>query len=128
MCSGPRTRPRRCYPGGLRRPAEHEYRPGRYRPEYTKDGHVIVPRNWPACVDVRPRARIAFLRVIGTNSRCEEVADRRRDLLGMCFQREVAGVEEAHDGTRNIALERFRARRQEERVVLAPHREERRPM
>ena len=39
------------------------------------------------------------------NSSGEEVADRRRDLCGMCFQREVPGVEEADDRTWNIALE-----------------------
>src|ERR1700722_4800857 len=44
----------------------------------------------------------------------------------MGFQREMAGVEEAQSGAGNIALERFGARRQEERIVLAPHRQERR--
>src|SRR2546425_9210000 len=65
--------------------------------------------------------------VIGTDSGREEVADRGRDLCGMRFQREVTRVEEADDCTRNNALERLGARRQEEGVVLAPHREQRRP-
>src|ERR1700679_1508466 len=42
----------------------------------------------------------------------------------MGFQRKMAGIEEAHGGARDVALERFGARRQEERIVLAPHREE----
>jgi hypothetical protein len=42
----------------------------------------------------------------------------------MRFQREVPGVEEADDCTRNVALECLRAGRQEERIVLAPHRQE----
>src|SRR5262249_34972297 len=46
----------------------------------------------------------------------------------MGFQREVPRIEEADDRTRNIALERLGARRQEERVVLAPRREQRRPV
>src|SRR3984885_11747821 len=52
--------------------------------------------------------------------------DRLADLAGMGFQREMAGVKEAHSGAGNVALERFGTRRQEERIVLAPHREERR--
>src|SRR5262249_22923094 len=45
--------------------------------------------------------------VTGTRTRsgCEEVADRRCDLCGMGFQREVPRVEETDDRTRNIALE-----------------------
>ena len=46
----------------------------------------------------------------------------------MRFQREVTRVEEADDGTGNIPLERLGAGRQEERVVLAPHRQQRRPV
>src|SRR3984885_14859716 len=38
----------------------------------------------------------------------------------------MAGVQEADDGVRNIALERLGARRKKERVVLAPHRQQRR--
>ena len=56
----------------------------------------------------------------------KEVADGRRDLGGVGLQREMAGVEEADDGVGNVALERLRARRQEERIVLAPDGEERR--
>jgi 2-haloacid dehalogenase len=37
----------------------------------------------------------------------------------MGFEREMAGIEETHDGVRDIALERFGARRLEERIVLA---------
>src|SRR3989442_5932656 len=73
-------------------------------------------------------ARITVLQLIGTDSGSEEAADHRRDLRGMRFQREVTRVEEADDGTRNIALERLGAERQEERVVLAPHRQQRRPV
>src|SRR5262245_58162406 len=56
----------------------------------------------------------------------EEGADLRCDLDGVRLQGEMAGVEEADHGIRNIALERFGTGRQEERVVLAPHRQERR--
>src|SRR6476620_10895427 len=42
----------------------------------------------------------------------------------MCFERKVAGIEETHFRAWNVALERLRARRQEERIVLAPERQE----
>ena len=54
----------------------------------------------------------------------EEVTDRPRDLLDMRFQGEMAGVEEADDRTGHVPLERLGTRRQEERIVLAPDREE----
>ena len=38
----------------------------------------------------------------------------------------MAGVEVMHFGVRIVALERLGARRQKERIVLAPHREQRR--
>src|SRR5215471_11507376 len=63
----------------------------------------------------------------GQISGCEKVANRRRDLSRMRFQREVARLEKADHGARNVALERLGARRQEEWIILAPHREERRP-
>src|SRR6516165_11268241 len=44
----------------------------------------------------------------------------------MRFQREVTGVEESDDCVGDVALERFGARRQEKRVVLAPSCEKRR--
>jgi len=44
----------------------------------------------------------------------------------MGFQREMAGVEELHLGVRIVAPERLGSRRQEERVVPAPDREQRR--
>src|ERR1700732_5479004 len=59
-------------------------------------------------------------------SGCEEVTDGCRDLRGMRFQREVPGVEEADNCSWDVALECLRAARQEERIVLAPHGEERR--
>src|SRR5215510_8963294 len=72
-------------------------------------------------------ARMALLQLIGTDSGCAEVTDRRRDLSRMRFQREVACLEETDHCAWNVPLERLGARRQEERVVLAPHREKRRP-
>src|ERR1700761_5382452 len=42
----------------------------------------------------------------------QELADRRRDFFGMCFEREMPGVEECHDRAGGVALERFGARRQ----------------
>src|SRR5215472_9711098 len=48
------------------------------------------------------------------------------DLVTVRLQGEVAGVEEAHLGVWNVALERLGARRQEKRVVLAPSCQKRR--
>ena len=62
------------------------------------------------------------------SSGIEELADGGRDFVDMCLQREVAGIEESDHRVRNIAFERFGAGRQEERIVLAPDRQERRPM
>jgi hypothetical protein len=56
----------------------------------------------------------------------EEVADFRRDLFGMGLQGEVARVEESNDRIGNVAFERPSARRQEEGIVLSPHRQKRR--
>src|SRR5262245_18818469 len=47
------------------------------------------------------------------------------DLLSVRLQGKVPGIEETNRGIRDIALERFRSGRQEERIVLTPHREER---
>src|SRR5215475_1414805 len=58
------------------------------------------------------------------NSRGKELADRCGDFRNMRFQREVSGVEEADDRFRNIAFEGLGARRQEEGIILSPHREE----
>jgi hypothetical protein len=52
----------------------------------------------------------------------EEIADTFGNLASMRFQREVAGVEEADNRTRIVPLERLGTGREEERVVLAPHR------
>src|SRR5262249_12445372 len=54
----------------------------------------------------------------------QEVTDAFRDFAGMRFQGEVAGVEEANNRARIVALESLGARRQEEWVVPAPHRQE----
>src|ERR1700691_1041472 len=54
----------------------------------------------------------------------EKIADRGRNLRGVGLQRKMAGVEEAHDRSRDVALECLGAGRQEERIVLAPHRQE----
>src|SRR5579871_864154 len=59
-------------------------------------------------------------------STLQELPDRFSNLLRVGFQRKVAGVEEADHRMRNVALERLRAGRKEERIVLAPDREERR--
>src|SRR5689334_16188527 len=62
------------------------------------------------------------------NNLAEEIPHRSRNFLPMSFQREVAGIEQADLRVGEIALIGFRPRRQEERVVLAPDRQERRPM
>ena len=46
----------------------------------------------------------------------EKIADRGRNLRGVGYQGKMAGVEEAHDRSRDVALERLGARRQEEEV------------
>src|SRR5262245_27813905 len=69
-------------------------------------------------------SRAAWLQIQGS----EEVPDRRRDLLDMRFQCEVAGVEEADDRTGNVPLERLGTGRQEKRIVLAPDRPAGRPV
>ena len=55
----------------------------------------------------------------------KEIADCRSDLLAVRLEGKVAGFEEAHVSVWNVTLERFGARRQEERIVLGPHRQER---
>src|SRR5215469_13412912 len=69
---------------------------------------------------------IARMAILPVRSGAKEVADRHSDFLAVCLQRKVAGVEKTHLGTRNVALERLRTRRQEERVVLPPNRQKRR--
>src|ERR1700722_2657018 len=54
----------------------------------------------------------------------EKFTDSRGDLPGMRFQGEVAGVEEADIGVRDVPLERLRARWKEERVMLPPYRQQ----
>ena len=61
-------------------------------------------------------------------ARVQEIADDVRDFCGVRLQREVTGVEEADRCLWNVAPERFGTRRKEERIVLAPHRQQRRPM
>src|SRR5262245_36917286 len=56
----------------------------------------------------------------------QEMADAVRDLAGVGFEREVAGVQEADDRAGNIALERLGTRRKKERIVPAPYRQKRR--
>jgi hypothetical protein len=56
----------------------------------------------------------------------EEVANDRRDLRPATLEREMAGIEQTDFGLRVVALERFRAGRQKERIVLAPHGKKRR--
>src|SRR5262245_63154515 len=59
-------------------------------------------------------------------SASEKLSDRRGDLVAVSFERKVAGVEEVHVCVRYVAFERLGARRQEERVVLAPSCQKRR--
>src|SRR6478672_12884368 len=58
----------------------------------------------------------------------QELADSGGNLRTVRLQREVAGVVEANLRIRHVAAERLGARRQEERIVLAPDREQRRAM
>jgi hypothetical protein len=58
----------------------------------------------------------------------EEVADDRRDLRSLALQREMTGIEQMNFRIWIVALERFSAGRQEERIILAPDREKRWPL
>lgn len=49
----------------------------------------------------------------------KEAADRIRNVAGVGLQREMSGIEEAHARFGDIAFERFGARGQEKRIVLA---------
>src|SRR5262249_38959904 len=46
----------------------------------------------------------------------------------MCFEREMASVVEMHLCARDVALERLRAGRQKEGIVLTPHSQQRWPL
>src|SRR5262252_4432545 len=50
----------------------------------------------------------------------EKIADGARYFVAMRLKREVAGVKKVHLSVRDVAFERFRTRRQKERIVLAP--------
>src|SRR5580658_5152462 len=72
------------------------------------------------------RALLRALRMVRHHN--TKVPDRRGDFGGVRFQREVPGVEEADECAWNIPLEGFGSRGQEEWVVLAPNRQQRRLM
>src|SRR5262245_60400614 len=75
-----------------------------------------------------PRMSTSYRSVdIGTDplgSLRKEVADRRRDLLRMGFEREVSRVAEMDPRSRIVASECLGPLRQEERIVLTPYREQ----
>jgi hypothetical protein len=58
----------------------------------------------------------------------KEPADNPGDLFPFTLQREMAGVEQVDFGVPIIALKGFGARRQEERIVLAPDSQQRWPL
>src|SRR5262245_60631881 len=58
----------------------------------------------------------------------EEVADDRCDFSSTALEREVAGIEQVDFGLWIVAFEGFRASRQKERIVLAPHGKKRWPL
>src|SRR6185312_6829510 len=64
----------------------------------------------------------------GKPSARQEIAYRCRDLGCVGLEREMAGINEAHDCLGDVAFESFRTCRQEKWVVLAPDGEERRLM
>src|SRR5947207_7894208 len=83
------------------------------------------------CVDLKP-GRLGSSRTLSTQASArvdsvnEEVLDRFGDFFGMCFQREVAGVEETDSRIWNVAFEGLGTCWQEKRIILAPYRQERR--
>ena len=74
------------------------------------------------CGAVKPAGNVS--RQAGTP--LQKVPDPCADYLHMCLQREVPRVEQVHFGIGDIPPECRSARRQEERVVLAPNSKERR--
>src|SRR5262249_9058798 len=54
----------------------------------------------------------------------EKIADGSSNFSSVRFQGKVPGFEEMQLGARVVALERFGARRQEERIVLSPYRKQ----
>src|SRR6516165_8977490 len=82
------------------------------RPQYTR------LRPLPRCADANSRDRR-----FSSGAR-KKIPNRSGDLRAVGFEGKVARIEEAHFGSRNIAFERLGARRQEERIVLAPGRQE----
>src|SRR5215471_600146 len=56
----------------------------------------------------------------------EEVENNAGDFRGVCFEREVPGVEQMHFRLRIVPTERLGTLRKEERIVLAPNSEQRR--
>src|SRR5215813_12971321 len=57
-------------------------------------------------------------------SAAEEVAHCGRNFRGVGLQREMSGIKKAHDRTGVFSFERLGTHREDERVVLAPHRQE----
>src|SRR5215469_4494857 len=57
--------------------------------------------------------------------RFEEILHGRGNFDDMCFQREMAGIEELNLGARYIFPKRFRSSGNEERIVFAPDRKQR---
>ncbi len=58
----------------------------------------------------------------------EEVADNRCDLRSLAFECEMTSFEQVHFGVRMVASGCLSAGRQEEGIVLTPHREKWWPM
>src|SRR5271155_2360363 len=56
----------------------------------------------------------------------KKFAHRQGDWFGVRFQREVPCIEKVNLRARNVPLEGVCPRRQEERIMLTPHRQERR--
>ena len=50
----------------------------------------------------------------------QKIVNCTSNLLSMCLQSEMPGVEETHFGLRVVALECFGAWRQKERIILSP--------
>src|SRR5258708_2584971 len=78
--------------------------------------HIPSPTKWTlsATTAAAPGADVARLSV-------QEVADAFRDFAGMRFQGKVAGVEEANNRARNIALERASAPGGKKNGSFLPH-------
>src|ERR1700730_12148179 len=130
------TRPRCFREGGTqsrrraRSASQAPHRLARQRRRFLRAGAACIRNTTSGCrfdgthgCKLRPVLRAERGRVSVARSSLQEIPDAFGDFAGVRYEREVAGVEEADNRARIVALERLRTRRHKERIVLAPHRQ-----